>query len=180
MLRPIQLQVNLFKNASGDILPNMYIQVGWEGERKETSWTFVLVEGMEVRKSNWKDMFISRTWQCLKLCIWKTLIPANPLQLIWSLLDFIILFLWYVSTSLVTVLGHKRFWFCFPNVSPPGRVLAQYLMMVYQVIYNEHYYYNTLGMDIQWDTNDCTSPNATAHLNERVYGLDRDHIKKHW
>lgn len=61
MLRPIQLQVNLFKNASGDILPNMYIQVGWEGERKETSWTFVLVEGMEVRKSNWKDMFISRT-----------------------------------------------------------------------------------------------------------------------
>lgn len=35
-------------------------------------------------------------------------------------------------------------------------------------------------MDIQWEANDCTTPNATADLNERVYGQDRDHIKKHW
>lgn len=127
---------------------------------------------------NWKDMFISRTWQGLKLCIWKTLISANSLQLNWLLLDFIIICLWHVSTSLV--LGYKRFWFCFPNVSPPGGVLAKYLIMGYQVIYNEYYYYNTLWMDIQWEANDCITPNATADLNERVDGQDRDHIKKHW
>lgn len=77
-------------------------------------------------------MFLSRTWQGLKLCIWKTVISANPLQLNWVLLGFIIIFLRHLSTSLV--LGYKRFWFSFPNVSPPHGVLANYLIMGYQMM----------------------------------------------
>lgn len=48
----MQLQVHLLKNASEEISPNMCGLVRWEGDSRETSQKFVLVEGIDVGKKD--------------------------------------------------------------------------------------------------------------------------------
>ena len=135
-----------------------------------------------MRVHNLWYMFVLRICQNLQLCFWKTFILKHPWQLIWLLLDFIIIitiFLQYASTFL-DILGYKKkkkkkFWFSY--VSTSGRVLAKYLIMGYKVIYMESYYCHTLkkwkSLNPVWlfatlwtaacDPMDCSLPGSSVH-----------------
>ena len=92
-------------------------------------------------------MFVLRICQNLQLCFWKTLILKNPWQLIWLLLDFIIIITIFYSMHLLSWTSWlpKKKKFCFYYVSTSGGVLAKYLIMGYNAIYMEGYYCHTLG-----------------------------------